>query len=172
MYQRIYSLFYMGVTAICTVAGIGALMAALYSMDAPVSFDVVDVASYGLSPSRGLEEANLIFAIDADLTKLMHVNTRLYYSYIVAEWGNSTSEKHSVILWNWLIKREHPHVVLETTPANFSLRHMGRSLRGKQVNLSFCIQQVPFVGFFRTKTLLTKPYTLPKYYKKPGINDL
>jgi lysylphosphatidylglycerol synthetase-like protein (DUF2156 family) len=166
MYQRLYGLFYMGVTAICVVAGIGALMALLYSMDAPVSFDVVDVLWYGQS-RRGFEEASLLFDIDIDLTTLIHVNTRLYYSYILAEWGNKTADQHSSILWNELIKREQPHVVLKRTPGNFTLRQVGRSIRGKTVNLSFCIQQVPFVGFFRQKKLVTKQWTLPSKYQAP-----
>jgi hypothetical protein len=164
MYQRIYGIFYMGVTAICVVAGIGALMAALYSMDAPVSFDVVSATPF--ERRKYLEESRLEFDIDVDLTSLIHVNTRLYYSYIVAEW-QGPKEEHSVILWNELIKREHPHVVLQHTPGNFSLRTIGRSLAGETINLSFCIQQVPFVGFFRTKTLLTKPYVLPTK-RRPG----
>jgi hypothetical protein len=167
MYDLLYDLFYMGVTTICVVAGFGALMAALYSMDAPVTFDVVDVDLFK-SPKDNFEQASMLFDIDVDLTKLIHVNTRLYYSYILAEWGNLTDEQHSQILWNQLIKREHPHVVAKSLPGNFTFRHFGKtSIRGKTVNLSFCIQQVPFVGFFRTKRLLTKPFTLPSKYGIP-----
>jgi hypothetical protein len=165
-YQRVYNLFYMGTTAICVVAGIGALMALLYPLDAPVSFDVSGVEWFGRS-TRGFEEASLLFNIDVDLTSLIHVNTRLYYSYIIAEWNSSGTSQHSAILWDMLIKRENPHVVLTGEPANFQLRQVGPSMRGKSVNMSFRIQQVPFVGFFRTKTLLTKTYTLPRTQVAP-----
>jgi hypothetical protein len=163
MYSRVYNIFYMGVTTVCVVGGFGALLALLYSMDAPVSFDVVDIPQFGPS-SRQFEEANLVFDIDADLSRLIHVNTRLYYSYIVAEWGNSTTDAHSSIIWNHLIKRERPHSVATRLTGNFTFRQVGASMKGKTINLTFYIQQVPFVGFFRTKRLLTKPYTLPLHY--------
>jgi hypothetical protein len=40
MDNRLYNLFYMGVTMFCVVAGFGALLVLLYGMDAPVDFDV------------------------------------------------------------------------------------------------------------------------------------
>jgi hypothetical protein len=153
-------MFYMGMTAVCTVAGIGALMAALYSMDGIVAFDIVDIPSFGRS-QRGFEEAEIHFDIDCDLSKLMHVNTRMFYAYIMAEWGNTTKDKHSSILWNYLIKKESPHFIAKDLPGNFTLRTVGQTIRGKTINYSFCIQQVPFVGFLRTKTLATKQHTLP-----------
>jgi hypothetical protein len=164
MYSRLYNIFYMGVTTICVVGGFGALLALLYSMDAPVSFDVVDVPQFAKS-FRQFEEADLVFDIDADLSKLIHVNTRLYYSYILAEWGNTTTDAHSSILWNHLIKRERPHYVAKGLAGNFTFRQVGSSMRGKTINLTFCIQQVPFVGFFRTKRLLTKSLTLPSHHR-------
>jgi hypothetical protein len=162
-YGRVYNIFYMGVTTICVVAGFGALLALLYGMDAPVDFDVVDITNFRFS-QRQFEEAQLVFDIDADLMKLIHVNTRLYYSYILAEWGNTSTDRHSSILWNHLIKREQPHFVAKGLAGNFSLRQVGPSIKGKTINLSLCIQQVPFVGFFRTKKLLTKSFTFPGNY--------
>lgn len=153
----------MAMTSLCTVAGVGALLAYLYSMDANVSFNVVDIKFFGLS-ARHFEEAQLLFNIDADLTSLMHVNTRLYYAYIQADWKSGKNDQHSDILWNELIKKESPVFKGELIPGNFTLRSMGASLMGKSVNLSFKIQQVPYVGFFRTKTLLTKEFKLPNKY--------
>ena len=89
----------MGMTAICTVAGIGALMAYFYSMDAKVTFDVAKIDWFVSSSQRGFEEAQLYFNINANLSELIHVNTRLFYSYILAEWGTSDTDKHSSILW-------------------------------------------------------------------------
>jgi hypothetical protein len=150
----------MGMTAICTVAGIGALMAALYSMDATVSFDIVDIPTFGRSP-RGFEEAEIHFDIDCDLSKLMHVNTRMFYAYIMAEWGNTTKDLHSSIIWNHLIQKDSPHYVARDLAGNFTLRTVGQTIRGKTINFSFFIQQVPFVGFLRTNNLGTQQYAMP-----------
>ncbi|OHT04364.1 hypothetical protein TRFO_28124 [Tritrichomonas foetus] len=164
MFNRLYSLFYMGMTAVCTVAGIGALMAYLYSLDAKVDFDVAKIGWFHPS-RRGYEEAQLYFDIDADLTPLIHVNTRLFYAYILAEWGNNTeTDQHNVVLWDMLIKRENPHFDQKMVKCNYNLRQVGLSMRGKPVKLSFRIQLVPFVGFFKTKTLLTKEFVLPEKY--------
>lgn len=152
-------------TSLCAVAAVGALMAYFYSMDATVSFDVAEVSQFGLS-SRHFEEAVILFNITADLTNLMHVNTRLYYAYIEADWQSVKKEKHSSILWNELIKKESPVFKGDLIPGNFTLRGMGASMMNKTINLSFKIQQVPYVGFFRTKTLITKEFTLPNKYIK------
>lgn len=153
----------MGVTTLCVVAGIGALMALCYPLDAKVNFEVSNITGFGRT-NRGFEEAFLNFDIDADLTSLVHVNTRLFYSYIIAEWGTSKTDKHTSILWNQLIKREDPVYRVQNIPGNFTLRQVGKSIAGQKVNLTFRIQQVPFVGFMRTKNLLTKEFTLPKKY--------
>jgi hypothetical protein len=63
------------------------------------------VTNFGLS-QRQFEKAELLFDISADLTKLIHVNTHLSYSYIIAEWGNTSTDLHSSILWNYFIQRE------------------------------------------------------------------
>lgn len=162
-YRRAYSFFYMGVTTLCVVAGIGALMALCYPLSADVSFDVANVTAFGHT-NRGFEEAFLSFDIDADLSALVHVNTRLFYSYIIAEWGTADDDRHSAILWNHLIKREQPKFHAQNLQGNFTLRQVGKSIAGKTVNLTFRIQQVPFVGFMRTKNLLSKEFTMPKKY--------
>ncbi|KAH0792809.1 putative signal peptidase complex subunit 3 [Histomonas meleagridis] len=153
----------MGTITICIVAVIGAVLAVFYSIETPVSFEVANITAFGRT-RRGFEEAALTFNVDADLTPLMHVNTNLFYSYIVAEWGESKTDQHSVILWNELIKKSDPHFVANNIPGNFTLRQVGPSMKGKSVQLHFKIQQVPYVGFLRTNVLATKELTLPDKY--------
>lgn len=153
----------MGMTAICVVAGIGALMAHFYSLDAPVDFDVSSVGWFHAT-RRGFEEAELHFNISADLSSLVHVNTRHFYSYIFAEWGESDTDSHKSILWDRLITRENPRFIETDVNSNFTLRQVGQTIRGKPVKLTFRIQLIPFVGFFRTKDLATRTFTLPRAY--------
>ena len=157
----------MGTMTICIVAAIGAILALSYSVETPVTFEVANITAFGRS-GRGFEEAALTFNIDADLSPLMHVNTNLFYSYIVAEWGSSANDKHSVTLWNELIKKSDPHIVANNIPGNFTLRQVGPSMKGKTVQLYFRIQQVPYVGFLRTRTLGTKELKLPDKYIYPN----
>jgi hypothetical protein len=164
VYTRIYSLFYLGVTSICIVAGFGAIMAWFYSMDAPASFDPY-LEWFGFSQRR-FEEAMFTFDIDVDLTRLIHVNTHLFYTYILAEWGTADDDQHSSILWNLLVQRENPHYIAHGVEANFTFRQVGKTMKHGTVNLTLCIQQVPFVGFFRTKRLVSKTFTLPEAYKR------
>lgn len=160
--NRVYSLFYMGLTAVCVTAGIGALSAFLYRLDGRVSFDVHEVTHFGRS-KRGFEEAHMVFDIDCDLSNIVYMNTRLFYAYILAEWTDAKEGKHSSILWNELIKKEDP-VFKGISPCNFTFRQVGQPMRGQTVNLTFTIQQVPYVGFFRTHALLQKQFTLPQQY--------
>ena len=162
-YNRLYSLFYMGMTAIIIVAGFGALMAYFYNLDTFVDFDVSKVVWFHFS-RRGFEEAQLKFDINADLSSLIHVNTRLFYAYILAEWGEDENDEHKIVLWDKLIKREDPSFVEKNVTCNFNLRQVGKTLKGKTVKLSFKIQLVPFVGFFRTHTLVEKNFTMPQKY--------
>lgn len=152
-------------TAFCIVAGIGAIMAMCYKLDVPVSFEVSDLEWFGPS-NRQFEEASMLFNISVDFTPLVHVNTRLFYTYIIAEWSKGDNDSHSVILWNKLVKREVPQLVAANERGNFTFRQVGVPMKGKSVNLSFRIQLVPYIGFFRTKTLATKTYTFPKNYMK------
>jgi hypothetical protein len=165
VYTRLYTFFYMGVAAICVVAGIGAIMAWFYSLDAPASFEP-HLVSFGFT-KRHFEEALFSFDIDVDLRKLIHVNTNLFYTYILAEWGTSEQDQHSSILWNLLIKRDNPHYHQSGIDANFTLRQVGRSIKSGTINLTLCIQQVPFVGFFRTKRLVSRTFEFPGQYQLP-----
>ena len=167
MFRRLYSIFYMGTITICIVAVIGAILAACYSVETPVSFEVANITGFGRT-KRGFEEAALTFNIDADLSPLMHVNTNLFYTYIVAEWGDSKTDKHSVILWNKLINKTDPHFMAQNIPGSFNLRQVGPSMKGKTVQLHFKIQQVPYVGFLRTHTLGIKELKLPNKYIYPS----
>ena len=165
-FNRVYSLFYMSMTAFCIVAGIGAIMAMLYNLDVPVSFDISQVEWFGPS-SRHFEEANFLFNISADFTPMVHVNTRLFYTYVVAEWSKGENDSHSIILWNRLVKRESPKIEAINLPGNFTFRQVGIPMKGKPIKLSFKIQLVPFIGFFRTKVLSTKEFMMPKQYIQP-----
>ena len=163
MMSRGYSLFYMGLTAICVVAGVGALAAWIKPVKAVVDFSVSESVWFGRS-NRGFEEALLNFKVDVDLTESVFMNTRLFYSYIIAEWESKPNDKHSIILWNQLIKKEEPHYVGVDVPGNFTFRQVGSTMKGQTVNLTFAVQQVPYVGFFKTERLLTKQFTLPAKY--------
>ena len=162
--NRLYSIFYMGLTALCIVAGIGALAAWLYSMDGVADFNVAGTPRLVRRSKRGFEEAMFEFDINCDLSNIMFMNTRLFYAYILAEWQSKENELHSSILWNMLIKKEDPKYTAEAVPGNFTFRQVGASMRGKPINLTFAIQQVPSVGFFKTKRVVTKQYTLPDQF--------
>ena len=156
----------MGLAAMCVVAGVGALSAWLYPMTGKVQFSVSGEPVLVRRSKRGFEEALFRFDIDCDLSNIVFMNTRLFYAYILAEWQSGNDEKHSAILWNELIKKENPIFLDKDVPASFSFRQVGASMKGRPINLSFVIQQVPYVGFFKTKTLLQKEYTLPDRYGK------
>ena len=134
-----------------------------FGIPKPVDFDVSKVVWFHFS-RRGFEEAQLKFDINADLSSLIHVNTRLFYAYILAEWGEDENDEHKIVLWDKLIKREDPSFVEKNVTCNFNLRQVGKTLKGKTVKLSFKIQLVPFVGFFRTHTLVEKNFTMPQKY--------
>ena len=162
-YNRAYSLFYMSVAAFVVVAGVGALMAAFYKLDPDVDFSVSKVDQFGRS-SRGFEEAVILFNVTADFSKLVHVNTRLFFAYIEAEWKSGRSDEHRSILWNQLVYKENPLVSFTDLPGNFTLRQVGPSIKGKDVQLTFKFQLVPYIGFFRTKSVKSLNLTLPKEY--------
>lgn len=162
--NRLYSIFYMGLAALCTVAGFGALSAWLYTLDGQADFSVNGEPRFVRRTKRGFEEAAFTFDVECDLSRLVFMNTRLFYAYILAEWQSKENEIHSSILWNHLIPKENPRYSAEAVPGNFTFRQVGSSMRGKTINLTFAIQQVPYVGFFRTKHLVTKQYTLPNQY--------
>ena len=162
MFNRGYSLFYMSTAAFIIVAGIGAIMAALYPLNPEVDFSLVDVYQFGLS-NRGFEEAIFRFNIVADFSNTVHVNTRLFYAYIEAEWEVGKDE-HKSILWNQLVYKEDPIVQATNLPGNFTFRQVGPSMKGKDVMLSFKFQLVPYIGFFRTTTMKSFNITMPKQY--------
>lgn len=170
-FNRGYSLFYMSMTAFCIVAGFGAIMAYFYSMDPVVDFAVDKVDGFGYS-NRKFEEAKLLFNISADFSKLVHVNTRLFYAYIEAEWETSNGvNKHRSILWNKLVYRENPYVTLTSTEGSFTFRQVGESMKGKTIKLYFRFQLVPFIGFFKTATVKSIEFTLPsEHFNAPTID--
>ena len=161
-YNRGYSIFYMAMTAFCTVAAVGAIMAALYKLDPEVDFEFAGISKFGYT-NRKFEEAEFLFNISADFSKQVHVNTRLFYSYIEAEW-NYGKDEHKSILWNQLVYREQPKVSVTNLPGNFTFRQVGPSMKGKDVKLTFKFQMVPFIGFFRTVSLKSINVTLPTKY--------
>lgn len=166
--NRGYSIFYMSLTAFCIVAGVGALMAWFYPMDPYVYFGVSYTRGIGLT-SRRYEETYLALNVTADFSKLVRVNTRLFYAYIEAEWEDKVkrNDEHKMVIWNQLIYRENPKVRFVDQPANFTIRQVGPPLKGKSVKLNFKFQMVPYIGFFRTATVKSIEYQLPNFYSLP-----
>lgn len=159
-YNRAYSLFYMTVTAFLFVSGFASLYAHLYKMNPKISFDVVSISPLTKS-SRGFDESYFNFSISADFSNCIHANAHLFYAYIIAEWIVGKTDKHSSILWNYLIDRENPVVKFDNVGSNFTLRQVGPSMVGKEVKLTFRYQFVPYIGFFKTVDTISKVVTLP-----------
>ena len=169
--NRAYAIFYMTVTAVCFNAAIGALIAYFSSISAPVKFEITNITyfnSFKSSTHEQAEEAHLQMNIDLDLRPLFTVNVRHFYASIVAQWNTSDNGVHSSTIWNHLIKRNYGLVHKENEFGHFPLRQIGpASLRGRTVDFYFRIQQIPHVGFFKTKTLGKAQYTFPKNYIAP-----
>ena len=169
--NRGYAIFYMTVAAVCFNAAVGALIAYCSSISAPVDFSISNISyfnSFKSSTYEQAEEAHLQMNISLDLRPLFSVNVRHFYASIVAQWNTSDTGVHSSIVWNHIIKPKYALIEKQNEFGHFPLRQIGpATLKGKTVDFYFKIQQVPHVGFFKSKVLGKTQITFPNHYIAP-----